>query len=103
MIIRILIVLILLLSVLNIVGQPAHAGHLNQAAQLVAPQQMPPSLSPIIEILSALTVLLLCQNYLNRQLNKIKASALKAKLSRRLFHQRINPGMPLYSNSLQQG
>ncbi|RWY55805.1 hypothetical protein [Mucilaginibacter gilvus] len=98
MIIRILIVLILLLSVLNIVGQPAHTDQLNQAVQ-----QTPPSLSPIVEILSALTVLLLCQNYLNRQLNKIKTSALKAKLNRRLFHQRINPGMPLYSNSLQQG
>jgi hypothetical protein len=99
MIIRILIVLILLLSVLNIVGQPTHIAHLNQTAL----QQTPPSLSPIIEILSALTVLLLCQNYLNRQLNKIKASALKAKLSRRLFNYRIDTSVSIYSNSLQQG
>jgi hypothetical protein len=103
MIIRILIALILLLSVLNIVGQPAHTRHPGKAAQQAAIQQTPPSLSPIIEILSALTVLLLCQNYLNRQLNKIKASALKAKLSRRLFNHRIDPGIPLYSNSLQWG
>jgi hypothetical protein len=92
MIVRILIFLILLLSVLNIVGQPKGTIQTSAATQKIESLKSPRSLSPIIIILSALTVLLLSRNYLNRQLNKIQAAAFKPKLSKRFFGRvQINP------------
>nr|WP_294940710.1 hypothetical protein [uncultured Mucilaginibacter sp.] len=106
MIIRILIVVILLLSILNIVGQPGAATHVsaNKASESTKNAQVSPiSLFPFVEILSALTILLLSRRVLNRQLKKIKSAALKPGFSgSTLAGQATNSLPPLYS-SLQQG
>ena len=82
MIIRIFIIIILLLSILNIVGQTADNAHtaITKVTATANRVQTPPvSLFPIIEIISASTVLLLSRRYINRQLNKIQTPTPKPR------------------------
>jgi hypothetical protein len=106
MIIRILIVVILLLSILNIVGQPGtttQASANNASATVKNTQASPISLLPFIEILSALTILLLSRRFLNRQLKKIRPSAVKPGFSGRTLPDQATNSLPSLYNSLQQG
>lgn len=56
---------------------------------------------PFIEILSALTILLLSRRSLNRQLKKIHARASKPKLVRRAIYQPAIKLIPVFDNLLQ--
>lgn len=103
MIIRILIALILLLSVLNIIGQPTSANVASHiGTQGFTNQDAPASLVSVIELLSGFTILLLSQNYLKRRLKKINAASARYRLSKRSVLRKTMTNTPDFSNSWQQ-
>lgn len=103
MIARILIVLILLLSVLNIIGQPARdkaASHTGK--QGFTNKNAPASLVPVIKLLSGFTLLLLSQSYLNRRLSKIKAASARYRISKQFLLRKAVTNTPVFPDSWQQ-